>query len=725
MSSDNGSHTFNATLYTTGSQSLTATDTVSSSVTGAQTGIQVTQTASSLVLAGFPSPATAGTASSFTVTVKDFLGNTVPGYRGTINFTSSDPQAVLPANYTFTSSDNGSHTFSATLNTVGTQSLTATDMVTSSVTGAQMGIMVKAGSNQTASNLLVAGFPSPATTGVPGSFTVTARDSGGNTVAGYTGKVHFTSSDPAAVLPADYTFTSSDNGSHTFTATLNTLGTQLLTATDSATSSVTGSQTGIQVNPSGGTTLTVNSTADNTTADNVLTLREALALENGTLGRQLTAGEQAQVYGALGNNDTIRFSLPSGPQTITLTGGALSVLHPVTIAGPGAANLTISANNQSRVIVVGTDWSPNLSLVASIGGLTIANGSAVSGSANYGGGLLNFGTLSVANITFANNAAGSSGGGGVYNVGALTLTGCTFSGNTVLNGGHGGALQNNSAGTVTVNGCTITGNQAAGSGSSASTGAGLSNSGTMNVSGSTFTGNSAASSGGAIYNNGTLTVDSSTFANNSSQSSGGAIRSGSTLTVTRSTFAGNSGTTGGALNSSDGTLNVTNCTFANNTAASLGGAVYFSGGSATLNNNTITANRVASGSSSKLGGGMACAKAVLVNNTIIAGNFQGPVGTTTASDINGNVAGGSSYNLIGIGGNGGLSDGKNGNQVGVSDAGLGALADNGGPTQTIALLAGSAAIDHGNNNFVTAGETDQRGLARIKNGTVDIGAFEF
>src|SRR5207244_1169013 len=84
----------------------------------------------------------------------------------------------------------------------------------------------------------------------------------------------------------------------------------------------------------------------------------------------------------------------------------------------------------------------------------------------------------------------------------------------------------------------------------------------------------------------------------------------------------------------------------------------------------------------------------------------------------------SSYNLIGTGGSGGLSNGVKGNQVGVANPGLGALANNGGPTQTIALLAGSSAIDKGSNTFVSAGTTDQRGLTRIVNGTVDIGAFE-
>src|SRR5439155_2067494 len=84
----------------------------------------------------------------------------------------------------------------------------------------------------------------------------------------------------------------------------------------------------------------------------------------------------------------------------------------------------------------------------------------------------------------------------------------------------------------------------------------------------------------------------------------------------------------------------------------------------------------------------------------------------------------SASNLVGTGGSGGLTNGVNGNQVGVSNPGLGSLVNNGGPTQTIALLPGSPAIDHGGNAYVNAGETDQRGLTRIMNGTVDVGAFE-
>jgi parallel beta-helix repeat protein len=178
------------------------------------------------------------------------------------------------------------------------------------------------------------------------------------------------------------------------------------------------------------------------------------------------------------------------------------------------------------------------------------------------------------------------------------------------------------------------------------------------------------------------------------------------------------------MDTSDTAASVTNSTFANNTAVSEGGGIYVeSNGNSTFTNCTITANRAKS-TSSGVGGGLMALGAVTLHNTIVAGNFRGASPSTTADDVGGTLSSASSFNLIGTGGSGKLVNGVNNNQVGVANAGLGTLATNGGPTLTIALLAGSPAIDHGSNTFVVAGTTDQRGLTRIANGTVDIGAYE-
>jgi len=155
-----------------------------------------------------------------------------------VHFTSSDAQASLPANYTFTTADAGVHTFSATLKTAGTHSLTATDTTTSGLTGTDAGITV----NAAAASQFVISAPSSVTAGVPFSLTITVKDAYGNVVTGYTGTVHFTSTDTKASLPANYMFTAADKGVHTFTGlVLRKRGTQKITLTDTLNSSLTGS----------------------------------------------------------------------------------------------------------------------------------------------------------------------------------------------------------------------------------------------------------------------------------------------------------------------------------------------------------------------------------------------------------------------------------------------------------------------------------------------------
>jgi Tol biopolymer transport system component len=145
INSDKGIHIFHATLFTAGTQSITATDTATSSITGSQTGIVIAPAAvNHFRVYGFANPTTSGVAHSFIVHAKDLYGNIVTGYTGTVSFSSSDSQAMLPAPYTFTAGDAGVHTFSGTLVTVGTQTITASDTVSSSLTGAQTGLVVNA-----------------------------------------------------------------------------------------------------------------------------------------------------------------------------------------------------------------------------------------------------------------------------------------------------------------------------------------------------------------------------------------------------------------------------------------------------------------------------------------------------------------------------------------------------------------------------------------------------
>ena len=167
------------------------------------------------------SNATGGTPQTLTVTALEGYGMPAPGFTGTIHLTSSDPNAVLPADYTFTSLDQGTHTFTGvTLNKAnpGGTTVTATDTALPAITGSQQ-VTISVGPPV---KLVISGFKytmqGGVTAGSPQQVTVTAEDAGGNVVTGYTGTVHFTSTDPKATVPASYTFTSQDAGSHTFAA---------------------------------------------------------------------------------------------------------------------------------------------------------------------------------------------------------------------------------------------------------------------------------------------------------------------------------------------------------------------------------------------------------------------------------------------------------------------------------------------------------------------------
>jgi hypothetical protein len=232
---DNGTHTFAAYLLTAGTQSITATDTQTASVVGTQTGIVVSPAAAStFVVTAAPASITAGGSATVTVTAYDAYGNVATVYGGTVHLTSSDGQAVLPADASLI---NGTGTFTVTLSTAGSQTVTATDTANSSITGTSNPVTVNLAA---AIHLIFSNYPAVVSRDQPFGFTLTAYDAYGNVATGYTGTVHFTSDDsnPNVVLPGDYTFTAADQGTHTFSGvTLHGTGsqsTQTITATDTA-----------------------------------------------------------------------------------------------------------------------------------------------------------------------------------------------------------------------------------------------------------------------------------------------------------------------------------------------------------------------------------------------------------------------------------------------------------------------------------------------------------
>src|SRR5262249_13990402 len=148
--------------------------------------------------------------------------------------------------------------------------------------------------------------------------------------------------------------------------------------------------------------------------------------------------------------DTIMFNV-STPATISLTTGEIAIAKTLTIDGPGAASLTISGNNASRIFNIASGGNLTVS------GLTVANGSVtgagfVGNITNTGGAIYNAGMLMATNCTFSGNNA-TVYGGAIQNFGPASFTGCSFIDNTA--GTVAGAINDAGTGTVSVSNCTF------------------------------------------------------------------------------------------------------------------------------------------------------------------------------------------------------------------------------------------------------------------------------
>ncbi len=355
--------------------------------------------------------------------------------------------------------------------------------------------------------------------------------------------------------------------------------------------------------------------------------------------------------------DTIIFtSLFSTARTISLTSGELAMTDSATttIAGPGSNLLTVSGNNASRVFNINAGASAALSGLKLTGGFV--NGALLT-PASAGAAVYNAGTLDMSNITVSGNSSNGTGGGGyggaVHSQGDTTLTNCTISSNTGtgLNSGNG-------SGTLVVLNCTISGNTLSG----------------LQVGG------------------GRARVTGTTISSNSRQGVNAYVTD---FAMTNCTVTGNSatGVDGAGLSIGLGTAALTNCTITGNTTNTNGGGISLRG-TATLTNCTISGNTAA------IGGGLNVFSGTpTLINTIVAGNAA----TTRGPDV-----GGTSNNPQSVTSQGnnliGKTDGSTG-WVGADLTGavaaplnpqLAPLANNGGPTRTVALLPSSPAINAGN-----------------------------
>jgi hypothetical protein len=419
---------------------------------------------------------------------------------------------------------------------------------------------------------------------------------------------------------------------------------------------------------------------------------------------------------ALANaNDGDVIDLTGLSGTITLTTGQLNIDDVVTIQGPGPGVLTISGNNASRVFNSRDALSG--SGTVTISGLTITGGNATSEPSTQAGAGINFdcdrhsnNSLTVSNVVITGNL-GSDLGGGLYfdrclGDAALTIQDSVIATNVTNDSGGGGVWFDEGATMLVVN-STIAGNQADDGGG----GITFDDGGQLIIRNSTIAGNKAQhGSGAGLYLSGNVstgvTITNSTIANNTATDSGDANGGG----IVAQTFF---------------PMTILQSTISGNTTDNRGDGIYLAGysevpasTSAPRGNQDDDANKGAVHATA--------AQSLVLTGTIVAGNADGTqdiaTGETDTADTTAksSILGGLTSGIT-------LTD-QGGNQKNVTNPGLEALADNGGPTQTMALVAGSPAIDAGPDPVpdFPGNDNDQRGpgFPRVVNGKVDVGAFE-
>jgi CSLREA domain-containing protein len=364
--------------------------------------------------------------------------------------------------------------------------------------------------------------------------------------------------------------------------------------------------------------------------------------------------------------------LPAGTHTLTITGVYENNNHTGDLDITEALTITGAGPDVTIIDASGLSADPDRVLHVLTGTVVISGVTIRNGSgATQGGGILNEATLTLINSTVVNNSADD--GGGIFNDGGtVTLADCTLSGNTAYF--SGGGIKSDNGGMVELTNSTVSDNIA-----TTVDGGGIDNfrGGMVKLTKSTVSGNTAGRDGGGIDNWG---QEDGTWGH-------------SIVKLTNSTISGNTANYGGGI-ANQGTVQLIHCTISRNTAYTDGGGIhnFFS-------------------------------RAVELTNTIVASQTVGPdCGGSPVTSFGYNLDSDGTCNLTGP------DDITNTNPL------LGPLKDNGGDTQTHALLTGSLAIDHIPNGVNCCGvvplDKDQRGETRPADGdddgtaACDIGAFE-
>ena len=417
-----------------------------------------------------------------------------------------------------------------------------------------------------------------------------------------------------------------------------------------------------EVQPAAETPSLVVTIVDDTVdnTDNETSLREAIAFANSNA-----------------DASTITFASGRGQAfekggTIRLTMGELEITQVLTIDGPDAAN--------QRVVITGDKDDDDTTIDGSeITELSKTDADNLDDNSRIFHVTSDTSPLTLDSLTLTGGVHASQDGGAILSQGDVIVTNSMISGNHSGLGGPGSGGGGIRANIVTINGSTFSGNDTSGSGAAF-------RSVDATVSGSSFSGNRSDRDGGAIDVSGDIKVINSTISGNISDNSyeGGGIYA-STATVIHSTITGNSSGTGGGIYSVDG---------------------------GTLINSIISGNTASNGA--EVSGGFTTAGINLFGHDAL---------TTAAAFDRGFALGTNDINANSDGNNTALTD--------ILDT---TLSFNSGSTLTHALVAGSPAIDAGDTTRATDDgtsdgtslTTDQRGTGfdRIKNDTVDIGAFE-
>nr|WP_047817032.1 choice-of-anchor Q domain-containing protein [Rhodopirellula islandica] len=432
----------------------------------------------------------------------------------------------------------------------------------------------------------------------------------------------------------------------------------------------------------GGTLTVSNATISGNAADGTLGSGGGIFSTDGAVTINLS-----QIGGAIASEGNTANRAGGGIEvitgTVTLNFGT-DVSNNFAGINGGGLHSTGAANVTSNLAIFGSNtaaseggglWNSSTGTMTLNGGAISSNVASGNDASNGGGGLFNDGGMlnvidAVIGFNVADGASGS--GGGIFNTGIATIDNTTISGNVANRAG--GGLEAIGGSTTTFTGGSLENNVAGPSGSAAPGNGGavhISSDGSVELTEVHVDGNTAASEGGGLWNSST-----------------------GTLVVTRSTISNNVTIDGGGIfaDGDGGEVTVVNSTIASNSASSHGGGVLSEGGTVSLTSVTIADN------TSSQGGGISVEAGILsLINSIVSRNTA-----STNPNLSGSIT-------------------DNGNNLVDDDAGLGTLGEFGGPTPTIPLLAGSAALDAG----VLAGlATDQRGVARPQGPGVDIGAFE-